>query len=134
MTEEASRRRASEYWHLEQLLHAEIISETFAKVEDALAVINAHLGTLEQSFMEATDEKTRVEGQARACQERLGLAERQARQFSPVVVSSVVVRTVSSVAWLCLHCREFVLCCAAKCVTAEEAIVSAVNIVDVRES
>ncbi|CAM9099296.1 unnamed protein product [Ectocarpus fasciculatus] len=47
-----------------------------AKVEDALAVINAHLGKLEKSFIEATEEKSRVEGQARACQERLGLAER----------------------------------------------------------
>eukprot|EP00752_Nemacystus_decipiens_P011484 g10196.t1 len=47
-----------------------------AKVEDALAVINAHLGKLEKSFMEATEEKTRVEGQASACKERLGLAER----------------------------------------------------------
>lgn len=46
------------------------------QVENALAVINAHLGKLEKSFMEATEEKTRVEGQARACQERLGLAER----------------------------------------------------------
>lgn len=47
-----------------------------AQVEDALAVIKAHLGKLEKSFMAATEEKTRVEGQARACQERLGLAER----------------------------------------------------------
>eukprot|EP00904_Undaria_pinnatifida_P003150 jgi/Undpi1/12836/HiC_scaffold_7.g02503.m1 len=47
-----------------------------AKVEDALAVIKAHLGKLEKSFMAATEEKTKVEGQARACQERLGLAER----------------------------------------------------------
>lgn len=29
--------------------------------------------------MEATEEKTRVEGQARACEERLGLAERYRR-------------------------------------------------------
>lgn len=47
-----------------------------AQVEEALAVINEHLGKLEKSFMAATEEKTRVEGQARACQERLGLAER----------------------------------------------------------
>ena len=47
-----------------------------AQVEDALAVIKAHLGKLEASFIGATEEKTRVEGQARACQERLGLAER----------------------------------------------------------
>lgn len=47
-----------------------------SQVEEALAVINAQLGKLEKSFMEATEEKTRVEGQARACQERLGLAER----------------------------------------------------------
>lgn len=39
-------------------------------------MINAHLGKLEKSFMEATEEKTRVEGQASACKERLGLAER----------------------------------------------------------
>ncbi len=47
-----------------------------AQVEEALAVINGHLGKLEKSFMEATEEKSRVEGQANACQERLGLAER----------------------------------------------------------
>lgn len=50
--------------------------ENHRQVEDALAVINAHLGKLEKSFMEATEEKTRVEGQASACKERLGLAER----------------------------------------------------------
>lgn len=47
-----------------------------------MAVINAHLGELEKSFMEATEEKTRVEGQARACKERLGLAERCGRYRS----------------------------------------------------
>lgn len=41
-----------------------------------MAVIRNHLKDLEHSFMEATEEKTRVEEQARVCQERLGLAER----------------------------------------------------------
>lgn len=46
------------------------------QVEDALAVIKAHVEKLETSVVEATEEKTMARGKDRACQGRLGLTDR----------------------------------------------------------
>lgn len=53
-----------------------------AKVEAVVRQVNERLAALQKRFLEATNEKAKVEAEAAACQERLSLAERLVRGLS----------------------------------------------------